>query len=102
LYKRSHPHLPNKVRQGFDLGYVGIKQDFPSLNCVLPFKKKKPGRGKMGVKAQELPEDQKALNKVFAKERIVVEHTNSGVKKFVILGGEFRNRANVMMLSQIL
>jgi DDE superfamily endonuclease/Helix-turn-helix of DDE superfamily endonuclease len=93
LYKRSHPHLPSKVRQGFDLGYVGIKQDFPGLNCVLPFKKKNPGRGKRGVKLQELPEDQKALNKALTRERIVVEHTNSRVKKFLIWGGEFRNRA---------
>ena len=92
LFKRSHPHLPSKVRQGFDLGYVGIKQDFPSLNCVLPFKKKNPGRGKRGMKAQELPEDQKALNKTLARERIVVEHTNSRVKKFLIWGSEFRNR----------
>ena len=32
------------------------------------------------------------LNKALAKERIVVEHTNSRVKKFQIWGGEFRNR----------
>jgi hypothetical protein len=92
LYKGSHPHLPSRVRQGFDLGYVGIKQDFSSLNCVLPFKRKNLGRGKWGVKAQMLPEDQKALNKAFAKEWIVVEHMNSWVKKFLIWGGEFRNR----------
>jgi len=93
LFKRSHPHLPDKVRQGFDLGYVGIKQDYPNLNCVVPFKKKNPGRGKRGVMAQELPEYQKAANKTLAKERIVVEHTNSRLKKFLIWGGEFRNRA---------
>ena len=37
LYKRSHPHLPDNVRIGLDLGYLGIKLDFPHLNCVLPF-----------------------------------------------------------------
>lgn len=92
LYKRSHPRLPDKVKQGFDLGYLGIKDDFPSLNCVLPFKKKNPGRGKVGVKADELPPEQKAFNKAFAKERVVSEHTNSRLKKFMIWGGEFRNR----------
>jgi hypothetical protein len=91
LYKRSHPHLPDKVRQGFDLGYLGGKLDFSSLNCVLPFKKKNPGRGKRGVKAQELPADQKAFNKTLAKDRVVCEYTNSRVKKFLIWGGEFRN-----------
>jgi hypothetical protein len=92
LYKRSHPHLPKNVRLGLDLGYLGIKLDFPNLNCVLPFKKKNPGRGKRGVKAQELPPDQKAFNKALAKERVVSEHTNSKLKKFRIWGDEFRNR----------
>ena len=92
LYRRSHPHLPDKVRLGLDLGYPGIKTDYPNLNCVLPFKKKSPGRGKRRVKAQELPPDQKAFNKAFAKERVVSEHTNSRVKKFRIWGDEFRNR----------
>ena len=57
----------------------------------MPFKRKGPGRGKRGVKAKELSVEQKAFNKQFAKERIVVEHTNFGVKKFLIWGGEFRN-----------
>jgi hypothetical protein len=92
LYKRSHPHLPSKVRLGLDLGYLGVKIDFPKLNCVLPFKKKNPGRGKVGVKAEKLSDEQKAINRVLAKERVVVEYTNSRVKKFRIFGDEFRNR----------
>ncbi len=92
LYKRSHPHLPDNVRLDLDLGYLGIKADYPKLNCMLPFKKKNPGRGKHGVKAQELSAEQKAFNKALAKERVVVEHTNSRVKKFRIFGDEFRNR----------
>jgi len=63
--------------------------------CVINFKKKGPGRGKCGVKAQELSAEQKAFNKAFAKERVVgvvVEHANSRVKKFQMWGGEFRNR----------
>ena len=92
LYKRSHPHLPSNVRLDLDLGYLGIKDDYPKLNCALPFKKKNPGRGKIGVKAEELPAEQKAFNKVLASERVIVEHTNSRVKKFRIFGDEFRNR----------
>jgi hypothetical protein len=92
LYKHSHPHLPDNVRLDLDLGYLGIKADYPKLNCMLPFKKKNPGRGKHGVKAQELSAEQKAFNKALAKERVVVEHTNSRVKKFRIFGDEFRNR----------
>ena len=44
------------------------------------------------MKAKDLSAEQKAFNKALAKERIVVEHTNSRVKKFQIWGGEFRNR----------
>lgn len=92
LYKRSHPHLPDNVRLDLDLGYLGIRADYPKLNCMLPFKKKNPGRGKRGVKAEELSPEQKLFNKQFAKERVVSEHANSRVKKFQIWGGEFRNR----------
>jgi hypothetical protein len=93
LYKHSHPKLPSKIQSGFDLGYLGVKDDYPNLNCVLPFKRKNPGRGKIGVKAPELSIEQKGFNKELASERVVVEHTNSRVKKFLIWGVEFRNRA---------
>ena len=92
LYKHSHPDLPNNVRLGLDLGYKGIEKDYPKLNCVLPIKRKNPGRGKRGMKGPELSAEQKAFNKELAKERVVVEHTNCRVKKFHIWADEFRNR----------
>ena len=92
LYKCSHPHLPDEVCLDLDLGYLGIRVDYPKLNCMLPFKKKNPGRGKIGVKAEALSIEQKVFNKGLARERVVVEHTNSRVKKFRIFGDEFRNR----------
>jgi len=92
LYKRSHPKLHSKVQVGLDLGYVGIKDDYPNLNCVLPIKRKNSGRGKVGVKAQALSGEQKAFNKALASERVVSEHTNSRLKKFRIFGDEFRSR----------
>lgn len=92
LYKHSHPHLPDNVRLDLDLGYLGIRVDYPKLNCMLPFKKKNPGRGKIGVKAEALSIEQRAFNKGLVRERVVVERTNSRVKKFRIFGDEFRNR----------
>ena len=71
LYKRSHPWLPKGVTSKVDLGYVGILKDFPEVDCVLPFKKKTPGRGKVGVKAQPLSEAQKLFNKLLASARVV-------------------------------
>lgn len=60
---------------------------------MLPIKKKNPNRGKVGVKAAELSDEQRAFNRELASERVVFEHTNSRVKKFLIWGSEFRNRA---------
>lgn len=92
LYKRCHPRLPEGVCLGLDLGYLGIKDDFPNLNCMLPFKKRNPGRGKIGVKAEELSDEQRAFNRALGAERVVVEHANSKVKKYRVFGDEFRNR----------
>ena len=92
LYKHSHPDLPDNVRLGLDLGYKGIETDYPKLNCALPIKRKNPGRGKRGMKGPELSPEQKAFNKDLSKERVVVEHTFSRLKKFRIWADEFRNR----------
>lgn len=92
LYKRCHPRLPEGVCLGLDLGYLGIKDDFPNLNCMLPFKKRNPGRGKIGVKAEELSDEQRAFNRALGADRVVVEHANSKVKKYRVFGDEFRNR----------
>lgn len=92
LFKRSRPHLPDEVQAEGDLGYLGVKKDYPFLNFVVPFKRESPGRGKRDVKAQELPSEQQAFNKALARERVVSEHANSRVKKFLIWGSEFRNR----------
>jgi len=92
LFKHNHPHLPDAVCLGVDLGYVGIKTDYPELGCEVPFKRRSPGRGKRGVKAKGLTPEQKSFNKRLSKERVVVEHTFSRVKKFRIWAEEFRNR----------
>lgn len=91
LFKRCHPDLPNSVRLGLDVDYKGIEKDYPELNCVLPIKRKNPGRCKLGIKGPELSPEQRAFNKELARERVVVEHTNSRVKKFRVWVDEFRN-----------
>jgi len=92
LFKQHRPCLPKKVKVGVDLGYKGINEDFPEFNAEIPFKRKSPGRGKHGIKAQELTPEEKSHNKRLAKARVVAEHTISRVKKFRIMGEEFRNR----------
>jgi len=92
LFKHSHPHLPDNVSLGLDLGYDGVKKDYPELKCEVPFKRRSPGRGKRGVNAKDLTPDQKSFNKKLSKERVVVEHMFSRAKKFRIWAEEFRNR----------
>jgi uncharacterized protein (DUF2344 family) len=54
------------------------------------------------VKAEALSVEQKAFNKALASDRVVVEHTNSKVKKLCVFGDEFRNRLKFMnMLTEM-
>ena len=68
-----------------DLRYSGVKKDFPSLKTRLPVKKK---RGEL------LSRTEKKYNKKLSKERVIVEHSIARLKKFEVIGNEFRNRLN--------
>lgn len=88
IFKQSHPKLPEGVRPGVDLGYDGIQKDFPELDAMIPFKR----RGGRNKKGNQLTPEQKLFNSALSKARVVVEHTISRMKKFRIMGEEFRNR----------
>ncbi len=88
VFKGNRPKLPDGVRPGVDLGYDGIQRDFPELDAIIPFKRR-GGRNKKGGK---LTPEQKRFNGALSKARVVVEHTISRMKKFRIMGEEFRNR----------
>jgi len=81
--KRPPPPLPPDVEIGGDLGYQGIEKDFPNLKTRIPVKRKK---------GKQLSRKDKGYNKKLRKERIVVEHTIGRMKKFGIMGNEFRNK----------
>ena len=40
-FKNNHPTTPLQVKNVLDLGYLGVKDDFPTVKYVLPFKKKR-------------------------------------------------------------
>lgn len=84
VFKTSHPRVPPEVNCNFDRGYDGVKKDYPELNNTTPYKRRR-GMG-------ELTMEQKSFNRELARERVVVEHTISRMKKFRIMGEEFRNR----------
>lgn len=64
-----------------DLGYLGIDKDYVCKEIILPHKKKKK---------QELSEEQKNENKNKSKERIHVEHSIGGMKRYRILSERLR------------
>ena len=92
VFKRNHPDLPKKVRPIVDLGYYGIENDYPEMDPLIPFKRHGGGRGHGGEKGRPLTPEQKVFNSQLSKERVVVEHTISRLKKFRMMSDEFRNR----------
>ena len=82
--KIIHPITPIQVENVFDLGYMGVKNDFPTVKSVLPFRKNR--------KKSELSNEEKKHNRKHSKLRVIVEHTVSRIKKYGIMGTKFRNR----------
>jgi uncharacterized protein (DUF2344 family) len=81
----SIPGLLNKLRIiYFDLGYLGVRDDLPTVRSVLPIKKRRRKR--------KLSKKERRQNRRLARKRVIVEHTISRVKKFNIMGNRFRNR----------
>jgi len=81
--KTGPPPIPPDVTIGVDLGYYGIQNNYPELNVHIPVKK---------PKKKELTKQEKLYNKKQRKDRVIVEHTIGRMKKFQIMGQEFRNR----------
>jgi hypothetical protein len=78
--------IPKQVPQRFDLGYQGVKNEYPDHNIILPIKKPKGG---------ELSSADKEFNKTNSALRVVVENVFSRLKKFRILSHPFRQPLDV-------
>ena len=84
VYKNNHPITPIQVENVFDLGYLGVQNDFPTtVKSVLPFRKKKN---------VVLSGEETIFNRKHSQLRMIVEHTICRIKKFGIMSGRFRNR----------
>ncbi len=83
IYKTNRPTTPEDVVNVFDLGFLGVENDFPEQKSSLPFKKKR---------SNPLSVEKKGYNRIHAKARVVVEHTICRIKKFRIMSDVFRNR----------
>ncbi len=64
-----------------DLGFQGFKDLYACKKVYIPFKKKRCAVGQRN----ELSEPQKATNKEQAAQRITIEHSIDGMKRYRIL-----------------
>lgn len=64
-----------------DLGFTGIKNDLPTQDIEIGYKRKKK---------QELADWQKLINYEIARVRIKVEHSIWGMKRYYILRNKIR------------
>jgi hypothetical protein len=80
LFKPEHDWF-KKVTLKVDLGYLGIKKDYSARQIALPHKK---------TKLRPLTGEQKDENKKMASERIFVEHSIGGMKRYRILSDRLR------------
>ena len=69
-----------------DLGFQGFKELYTCEKLYIPIKRKRVAKGE----SNELTKEQKEQNKELAKDRIKVEHSIGGMKRYRIL--EHRNR----------
>jgi hypothetical protein len=85
LFKRSKlPHvIPRDVPLYVDIGFQGVKTDYPDLHVEIPFKRKK-GQG-------DLSHSQKTYNTKQRRIRIRVENTIAQLKKYQVLNQTYRH-----------
>ena len=79
--------IPAGVGVWVDLGFVGIKKDYPHLDVVIPHK---------SSKLKPLTPAQKADNRVISSFRILVEHAFAGIKRFRCLTDTYRNKSQTL------
>lgn len=84
ILKEEFPPEQNwfeKFKVKVDLGYLGITKEYVCKVLSIPHKK---------PKKQELTALEKLENRVFAQERVKVEHAIGGMKRYRILSDRLR------------
>jgi hypothetical protein len=83
LKQEFPPELPwfKKFKIKVDLGYLGIVNQYNCKGVSIPHKKSKNN---------PLKEEEKLINRQFASERIFVEHSIAGLKRFRLLSDRLR------------
>jgi hypothetical protein len=80
-------NLSQDVGVWVDLGFQGIKTDYPQLNVVIPHKKPRGG---------ELSVEQKEENRIISGIRVIVEHAIAGIKRLRVVTDPYRNHKSLV------
>jgi hypothetical protein len=72
-----------------DLGYLGFDSDFETNNFEIPHKKSR--KSKKNPHPLGLTEDQKEQNRKMSGERVIVENSIGGMKRFRCISDRYRN-----------
>jgi len=84
IYKKNHPKTPKEeVVNVFDLGYLGVENDFPERLSSIPNRKKRN---------LDLSQEEMESNINHSKKRIKIEHAICRLKKYRIFADIFRNK----------
>jgi len=75
-------HLGPEEGAMLDKGYVGIQKDYPDQPLYLPYKARRN---------HPLTPEEKEYNRLLARYRIVVEHTNAQLNQFQVLAQGYRH-----------
>ena len=86
LFKRTRlaERLPPQTRLALDRGYAGATTDYATPAIALPVKRRRNHRG--------LTRAERACNRLQVRQRIIVEHVLSRVKKYQVLAQVYRHR----------
>ena len=84
IFKNKPPLIPLQVENVFDLGYMGVQNDFPTVKSAIPGYKER--------KNVVLSGEETIFNRKHSQLRMIVEHTICRIKKFGIMGTKFRNK----------
>ncbi len=85
IYKKNHPTTPKEVINVFDLGYLGVEEDFSDQKSPIPNRKKRSQK--------DLAKGEKECNQNHSRKRMAIEHTICMMKKYrIIIEKVFRNR----------
>ena len=83
IYKKNQSFTPKEVVNVYNLGYLGVENDFPEQLSSIPKRKKRN---------LEISKEERDHTKDHAKRRIVVEDTICRLKKYRIFADIFRNK----------